>query len=127
MSAGSDGPSRWRRWVPPALWALLILVATSWPNPDPPDVGPHSDKVTHLVLYGVLAFLLGRADPLLSAGSLRILAAIAGVSAFAAVDEWHQRFVPGRSASVADWQADTAGAVLGFLLVAALRRRSTPA
>jgi VanZ family protein len=34
----------------------------------------------------------------------------------AALDEWHQQFVPGRSASLGDWVADVAGA--GIILLA---------
>jgi VanZ family protein len=37
-------------------------------------------------------------------------------SAFGASDEWHQSFVPGRSAEVADWVADTAGAACAAVL-----------
>ncbi len=36
--------------------------------------------------------------------------AVGVASAFGASDEWHQSFVPGRSAELADWVADTAGA-----------------
>jgi VanZ family protein len=43
-------------------------------------------------------------------------AALLGLSAFAALDEWHQSFVPGRSASLGDLMLDTMGigAVLLF-------------
>ena len=36
---------------------------------------------------------------------------------YGASDEWHQRFVPGRSPSLGDWAADVAGVVLGYGLV----------
>ena len=41
---------------------------------------------------------------------------VAGVL-YGALDEWHQSFVPGRTASVADWGMDIIGVVLGYLLV----------
>lgn len=130
MSAG--GPTltapaagtRWRRWMPAALWATLLVVVTSWPNPDPPQVR-FGDKATHLLLYGVLTFLIGRAVPVLTRRAIPFALAVIATSAFACVDEWHQRFIPGRSQSAADWRADTAGAILGLLLAAGLRRRST--
>lgn len=34
-------------------------------------------------------------------------------SAYAATDEWHQLFVPGRDSDVRDWLADTIGAAAG--------------
>jgi VanZ family protein len=44
-------------------------------------------------------------------------------SAFGASDEFHQAFVPGRTADVADWMADTLGAAIGALVATfALRR-----
>jgi len=45
---------------------------------------------------------------------------IAGL--FSLVDEYHQSFVPGRTASLADCGLDTAGALLGIVLLYADRR-----
>ena len=44
------------------------------------------------------------------------------VAVYAASDEFHQRFVPGREASVHDVMIDTTGAVLGLLLLWAAGR-----
>jgi VanZ family protein len=44
-------------------------------------------------------------------------------SIYGATDEFHQRFVPHRSADAGDWMADTAGAVLGALLAWLVLRR----
>ena len=126
MSAGRpsgrpDVAGRGRRWWPPALWAAGLLVATSWPNPQVPDVRS-GDKVVHLLMYAGLAWLVARAEPrwVRAAGPL-VLVALA-LSALGALDEWHQQFIPGRGASVADWLADSAGAALA-LLAAAVRHR----
>ncbi|MDF1502166.1 VanZ family protein [Roseisolibacter sp. H3M3-2] len=109
------------RWAPAALWALALVVATSWPNP---DVGSASrfDKPTHAFLYGVLAWLVARAAPERLTSLARVLALLAAIAAFAALDEWHQAFIPGRSAGADDWAADVVGAA-GALAAAALRRR----
>ena len=111
-----------RRWLPPALWTAVVLVSSSWPDPDVGPVPAGSDKVTHFLLYGVLGVLLGRAERGLLGLPLRFVGTVAAVSAFAALDEWHQRFIPGRSASTGDWVADTLGALVGLLAVALTRR-----
>lgn len=100
-----------RRWWAPAAWAVLVLLATSIPNLSLP--GPTGiDKLGHLSMYCMLAFLTQRAAP--SPHRVRTLwRVVTAIAAFAALDEAHQLFVPGRSADVADWVADTVGAALG--------------
>jgi VanZ family protein len=115
-----------RRWAPSLLWGAVILIATSLPAstlPAPPRV-PGLDKVVHLSLYAVLAFLVGQA---IGTSALRtIVVAALGIAVFAAADEWHQRWIPGRGADPMDWLADLAGAMLGFILSrTALARRET--
>ena len=119
----SDPASR-SRWTSSALWAAVLLVSSSWPNPGVPQFG-HGDKVVHALLFGVLAWLVGRAWS--SLGPSRVALSFAGIAAFAALDEWHQAFIPGRSASVADWIADVGGAAVGLLAVAARRRAARAA
>lgn len=112
------------RWLPPVAWAALILVLTSIPQPHLPDVRG-MDKLGHLCMYGGLGFLTVRS----LAADLRpwrlFALVLVGVSAFGAIDEWHQQFIPGRSVDVQDWFADTVGAGLGSMMsVAALLRRA---
>ena len=76
----------------------------------------HIDWVVHVVEYSILGFLLARAFrrsmPSLRTGRLWI--AVMAVGAFyAATDEWHQRSVPTRDASVYDAVADTFGVAWG--------------
>jgi hypothetical protein len=103
------------RWLPPILWAALILVGTSWPSI---SVGPDDtvglDKVMHFVAYGMLGLLVRRALVAPSSLGVGVLIVLA-LSAFGAADEWHQAFILGRSASVFDWIADTLGAATGVL------------
>ena len=85
---------------------------------------PHVDKLVHVALYAVLGVLLVRAMRLsgrLTRAALSL--AVLGVALFAAVDEWHQRWVPGRSGDFADWSADLAGATLALMLAARLAPR----
>jgi VanZ family protein len=109
------------RWLPPIVWAAVVLTATSLPNLSIP--GPAgSDKVGHFFMYCMLGFLLQRAAaPVRSARRLAFVAM--GVAVFAALDEWHQGFIPGRAADVADFVADVAGAATGCLLAHAAAPR----
>ena len=107
------------RWLLPVAVMAGILVVTSLPAPPPM---PHqSDKVVHFVAYATLGASVSWANgsaSAMQAARILVLLSIAG-----ALDEWHQQFIPNRRMDVRDWVADTAGAVAGFTLVAALLRR----
>jgi VanZ family protein len=112
-----------RRWLPFLGWTLLVLTLTSIPHPNVPAV-PGGDKAAHAIMYGILGGLAAYALVGVRRPVLAHALATLGIAALAALDEWHQRFIPGRSADVADWTADVLGAVLVLLFsVAALRRR----
>lgn len=106
---------------------------TSIPGRDVPSVGiPHVDKVVHVLLYAVLGLLVARAlrpaDPSRRPALGALLVALVAVALFAALDEWHQQWVPGRSTDVLDWYADLAGGTFALLLgarPASPRRRFT--
>jgi len=85
------------------------------------DVGPAGrlpDTLTHGSAYLILAGLLCRA----LAGGLKPLstatAALAAcvATAYGMTEEYHQSFVPGRDASVADILKDMGGAAIGAWL-----------
>lgn len=111
------------RYLLVVLWAALILILTSLPASTVPETSPfpHFDKLVHGSLYAVLAVLAVRADG--GRSSSRVPAILLGVACFAAIDEWHQRFVPGRQPSWADWSADVLGATIGAILFQLLRTR----
>ncbi|NJK90904.1 MAG: VanZ family protein [Blastochloris sp.] len=93
----------------PALgWAALILLLSSIPGkelPHGPEL-PHLDKLVHVGLYAVLAFLLGRTG-------LRSAWVILLSIAFGCLDEFYQSLTPGRSPDGMDILADACGALLG--------------
>ena len=115
--------SRPVRWAPPLAWASLILIATSIPIPGSfASASPSgADKVVHGALYAVLAWLSCRAASVWSPRAA--LAIIVATALFATVDEWHQRFIPGRTPAVADWIADLLGVGVGVLGFHTARRR----
>jgi VanZ family protein len=114
-----------RRWLPPLLWAGVIIFATSTPSELVPQQVSTFDKVAHFSMYAVLAGLLTRYLSEITTHWLAALAAVAIAVTFGAIDEWHQQFIPGRSTELADWRADSLGAATGSLLTALVVRRRT--
>lgn len=117
-----------RRWLPPMLWAAFTLVLTSIPGADLPSAPVTGiDKAVHLALYGTLGFLSARtvahASRPVRAGAVIVLA----IALFAAGDELHQRFIPGRSMELLDWMADTLGAAAGATIALLIARRAEQA
>lgn len=80
------------------------------------DLSPPWDKLYHAGNFGVLAGLL-----YLATG--RAWLAVLLASAYGVSDELHQAYVPGRSADVLDWLADTTGATFAVLLTFFFTRR----
>lgn len=109
-----------RAWVPALLWAVALFVASSRPTV-PVDLGDGRDKLAHFLAYTVLGLLLARAQTL---GGHRVWLALVLGLAYAASDELHQRFVPGRSADLADLAADALGVAAGVAFYH--RRRTRP-
>jgi VanZ family protein len=117
--------------LPALLVAVVIWILSSQSTLPQPKGILGIDKVQHLAAYAVLAFCIG--FRISSAGWKRrpafffFLTAVLA-SAYGAVDEFHQSFVPGRDASVWDWIADALGAVIGaaiaFFTVPLIRRGS---
>lgn len=81
----------------------------------------NADKILHIGIYGLLALLcyislihieienMFTARPLLWSFLIS--------SAYGALDEFHQLFVPNRSCDIWDWASDTAGALIMVILI----------
>ncbi len=111
-----------RRWLPPLLWAGVMLLVTSVPGSAIPRPLIPYDKVAHFTAYALFAVLLSRDLAQLTGLWRAALFAIVIAAAFGAADEWHQRFIPGRDTDLADWRTDFIGAAGGALLFALYRR-----
>ena len=104
-------------WAPVVAWAALIFALSSIPSLST-ELGLWDlllRKAAHVVEYAILGALLLRALG-------RELAAVAAGVAYACTDEIHQHFVPGRNGSPLDVVFDTAGVLLGVVLLARARR-----
>ena len=130
---------RWVRWLLVVLWCAFIFHATSSPaysgdhtQQDVAAVLPTAGapavhwlnlavrKASHLFAFGTLGALAAWALP---GASWRTAAAWAFATLYAASDEFHQSFVPGRTAEVWDVFLDSAGALLFILVATAAARR----
>jgi VanZ family protein len=116
-----------RYWLPPVLWMGLIFILSAQPTlPHHPDtlLDLLLKKAAHMIEYGILAFLLwralsrGRGAPPRSA----LVAAFVVSVLYAASDEYHQSFVPGRNGTPVDVGIDAVGALVALLVVGSLGR-----
>ena len=109
-----------------AAWAASIFWVSSQPNPFPyvPSAILSHDKVLHACAYALLGFLVrgALAGTRFGARAALVLAVFAS-TAYGASDEWHQSFVPNRTADVFDLAADALGAAAGAALAAVVLRR----
>ncbi len=137
----------WRYWTPVVVWAALIsFFSTASFSSDSTSrfilpilrwLFPTASAATlqwlhflvrkgaHLTEYFIFALLILRAVRAGRPGwKWRWAFAAAAIAAcYATLDEFHQSFVPGRTASPYDSMLDTAGAVLGLVCAWLLARR----
>jgi len=139
-------------WLPLLIWLCVIFVGSTdlmsaeqtsrflvpflrWLKPDIStgalaQVHFFVRKLGHISEYAILAILLWRA--LRSGTNLRIKMSLLFVAVwlacgiFAAGDEFHQSFVPSRTASLLDVMIDLSGAFIGLAICFGfVRRRAT--
>jgi VanZ family protein len=103
-------------WLPVVLWAGLIFTLSSIP-----DLGTGLGgwdlvlrKTAHAAEFALLGLLLARAI------GRELPALVLGIG-YAAADELHQAFVPGRLGSPWDVLLDSVGVAFGVLLMRRLR------
>jgi len=106
-----------RAWYSVAGGVVIEQLITSLPGPDVPvTLGHPWDWCIHAGMYAGLSFLIVRAATISGWRRLHLLWVGLGLSAWGALDEVHQLFIPGRDASASDWAFDTMGIVAGLLL-----------
>jgi VanZ family protein len=111
---------------------VLVFVISSMeqpPLPMPEFEWLTIDKLYHFIEYAILGGLLTRAfveakPSIVPSQLVWSIAALISIL-YGASDEWHQTFVPGRFATLADWVADVLGAIAGVLGVYLYYRRQS--
>ena len=110
------GMKKFKHWLPAVIMMTAIFIFSSIPGSDMPDYGIWDfsvKKLGHAAGYAILAvsywYAMGL-DPQKSwlAWALAVI--------YAATDEFHQTFTPGRNASIVDVLLfDNLGALFGIL------------
>jgi VanZ family protein len=110
-------------WLPALIWLAVIFAFSSRHG------GGHLPtskivlrKLAHVTEYFVLTVLLLRALQRSDVAAAMPVAAVAAL-AYAAGDEWHQSFVPGRTATPRDVAIDGIGIALAALAATRTRLR----
>lgn len=111
---------RWFYLLPAPLAAVLIFLSSNQEKVDIPDLGfDAQDKLYHALGYFVFGVCLGMFYIGIRSASnvkrTRVLVFLTG-ALYAASDELHQYFVPGRQCDVFDWMADMLGVAIALLL-----------
>lgn len=93
----------------------MVFILFAWPFPDIPEADQfgYSDKIAHMILFGVVTFLLY--GSIKSKGVGQKAAGIIGLlggAGYAGVGEIMQIFIPGRDCSLYDFYAGVIGPLL---------------
>ena len=115
-------------WLPPVLWASLIFFFSSLPVNAPGALFNLFDfifkKTLHVIEYAILAFLVFRAlfQTFDHQNFTKYQATTFVIClTYAISDEFHQSFVPGRTATIRDVIIDTIGIGLALYLIKMLK------
>jgi VanZ family protein len=96
-------------------WLAIFALTHSPVVPTPPLPVRAIDKIAHLGVFAILAFLLCAAGTTLRHSPRRVVATvIVIVAAYGAFDELTQQLVPDRFSDFHDWIADMLGAGVGI-------------
>jgi VanZ family protein len=105
------------QWALVVAWMGVIFYFSSRPGYSLPDYGAWdwiAKKGAHIAEYAILGWLMQWARGHKRAWWQSWLMAVA----YAATDEFHQSFVPGRKPAVADVTIDAVGAAIGMAVAA---------
>ena len=142
LTRSSSARDQARRWLPVVGWAIVVstfstswftgertglyiipVLATLFPQASPDELrNMHQGirKLAHFVEYLILSVLLYRALRARRRFDVRAAGMALGIAAlYSAGDEFHQWFVPGRTAAGTDCLIDVSGAAAGQGLLAA--------
>jgi len=131
-----DSAGKWAKshaliayWLPVLLYAAGIFTLSSLSKPPaPPGAAeiPDFAEAVHFIEYAFFGFLLFTAYNSTASEPIKGRAfalALATAFIYAATDEYHQSFVPGRQCTLGDFTVDCAGATAAMIAVLLFRLR----
>ena len=98
-------------WVPAGVYAILISSLSHLSHPPGGDSAPY--YLLHFIEYGLFAVtvLIGITRMFKAElGLKQMVITLLIVVIYAAIDEYHQTFIPRRDGSLRDWISDAVGA-----------------
>ena len=108
------------------IFALLIFIVSSLPGNKIPDFGIDiSDKIIHFFEFGLFGIFLYQAFRFSGSRARPFLITLFIGIPYAALDEIHQFFVPGRYCGIGDFIADILGVVFFAGIFAKLNRNKS--
>jgi VanZ family protein len=115
------------RWGPAVLVMAVIFIASATPSSDLPTLGSWdfvAKKGSHMLGYALLSVAIFHGlNNRKSITRPQFMLAVCLAVIYAASDEWHQKYTPGRSPSLSDVLIDATGAALGLALWCSVRER----
>ena len=116
--------------LPAILWAWIIFVESSVPGSKVPSTPLGFDKLVHFFIFFVFCWLTFRATGALSPKFvpwMRVYLALVITVLYGFTDEFHQLYVPGRTADMYDMAADSLGGIffVGLAIVGRKKIKST--
>jgi VanZ family protein len=106
---------------PLVLWAAVVFVVGGLEEVPAPRLPRHADKVAHFLMYGVGGALAAWAGRVRGVGAG--VGALVFVILVGALDEYRQAMLVARHGDVWDWVADTAGAIVFYLVTVRILQR----
>ena len=103
------------KWGPVIIWAGLIFLVSSIPTLPKTEIIWWDfilKKSAHMIEYGIFYFFLIRA-----LGKRGTLLAFIMAILYACSDEYHQSFVPGRTATLRDVGFDIIGIIISYQVI----------
>ena len=103
-----------RAWTWPILLMATIFMLSGATRIATPDLGFQfpKDKLAHFLVFGLLATSILRIPLFRKLGGKGVVLAAIITILYGGLDEWRQSFTLGRSVELADWIADTLGAIV---------------
>ena len=114
------------RWGPAIIFMSVIFAFSAMPDRDLPEFGGWdyvAKKGAHMLGYALLAssyyYAISKGK---SPTKQHFILALCLTALYAASDEWHQSFVPGRNPSLVDVGFDTIGGFIGITVFCVVRK-----